>query len=188
MSLLRPVPLEALREQPWANGAGRTTVIASGPDGLAWRWRLSLAQIDRDGDFSTLADTRRQLVTLDAPLCLRFADGRQQPLLRLGRIAFDGADAPQASLPEGPTRAFNLMLRGTAQGELLARPLNGAMWLPLRPGWRWFAHLLSGRANVQAELEHREMGPGQNLWIDARPGQRVRIEGGGELVLVQLAD
>jgi len=108
-------------------------------------------------------------------------------LLRLSVAHFDGADAPYALLPEGATRAFNLMLRGTMEGELIARPLNGSMWLPLRAGWQWFAHLLGGRADIQAGDEHMTIDAGSNLWIDAQPGDRVRIEGGGELVLVQLA-
>ena len=79
------------------------------------------------------------------------------------------------------------MLRGEAQGELIARPLNGSMWLPSREGWCWFVHLLGGRAEVEVGNERIEIDALTNLWIDARPGERVRIEGGGELVLVHLS-
>ena len=188
MSTLRLVPEASLRTQAWVNGAGITTVIASGPDEEHWQWRLSIAEIARDCAFSAYPDTRRQLVTLDAPLHLRFGDSRNVSLLRLSLILFDGDDAPDASLPEGATRAFNLMLRGTADGELIARPLNGSMWLPQRKHWRWFMHLLSGHAEIEAGSERIAVSAGSNLWIDARPGERVRIEGGGELVLVQLAN
>ena len=187
MSTLQVVPADALRTQAWANGAGTTTVIASGPDDTNWQWRLSIAEITQDCVFSPYTHTRRQLVALDAPLQLRFDDGRDVSLLRLSATHFDGADTPHASLPDGPTRAFNLMLRGTAEGELIARPLNGSMWLPLRERWRWFVHLLGGHAEVQAGDERIDMDAGSNLWIDAQAGERLRIEGGGELVLVQLA-
>lgn len=187
MSKLRLVEPASLRAQAWANGAGTTTVLASGPDESHWQWRLSIADITQDCVFSSYPDTRRQFVALDAPLQLRFDNGRQLSLLRLSVTHFDGADAPQASLPEGPTRAFNVMLRGTAEGELMARPLNGAMWLPQRESWRWFVHVLSGHAEIQADNEHIAVDAGSSLWIDAHPGERVRIEGGGELVLVQLA-
>lgn len=187
MSALRRVDAASLRTQAWANGAGTTTVIASEPDDDHWRWRLSIAEIAQEAPFSSFADTRRLFVPLDAPIQLRFDDTRTTSLLRLAVARFDGADAPYALLPEGPTRAFNLMLRGTAQGELIARPLNGGMWLPLRAGWRWFLHVLGGHARIHTKDEHLPADAGDNCWIDAQPGERVRIEGGGELVLVQLA-
>ena len=185
MSRLRPVPADALHTQAWANGAGATTVIASGPDEV-WQWRLSIADITQACEFSSFPETRRQFVALDAPVQLRFGDQRELSLLRLQVTHFDGADAPHATLPEGATRAFNLMLRGAAQGELIARPLNGSMWLPARESWGWFVHVLSGRADVHVDDEHVELAVGANVWIDAQPGERVRVEGGGELVLVHL--
>ncbi|MBE1160085.1 HutD/Ves family protein [Dyella acidiphila] len=187
MSALRLLAPDTLRTQPWANGAGTTTVIASDPDHADWRWRLSIADIAQDGAFSAFPATRRQFVALDAPITLRFSNQRELALLRLSVTHFDGADAPYAQLPDGPTRAFNLMLRGDAQGELMARPLNGSMWLPVREGWLWFVHVLGGRADMQVGDEHVALEMGANVWIDAAAGQRTRIEGGGELILVQLS-
>jgi uncharacterized protein len=186
MSQLRLIPDNALHSQAWANGAGTTTVIASGPDEAHWQWRLSIADITHDCTFSAYPDTRRQFVALDAPVQLRFDDGRERALLRLSVTHFDGADAPHASLPDGATRAFNLMLRGEAEGQLMARPLNGSMWLPLHQGTHWYVHVLAGSANVHLDDQRIDIAQGTHLWIDAQPGERVRIEGGGELILVQL--
>jgi uncharacterized protein len=188
MSALRLIPADALRTQPWANGAGTTTVIDSGPDEANWQWRLSIADITQDSAFSAYPDTRRQFVPLDAPIRLRFRNQRDVDLLRLSVTHFDGSDAPNALLLEGPTRAFNLMLRSGVEGELIARPLNGSMWLPLREGRRWFVHLLGGRAEVHVSDARHDIAAGDSLWIDAQAGERVRIEGGGELVLIQLAN
>lgn len=185
MSALRLLPADALRTQAWANGAGTTTEIASGRN-ANWRWRLSIADITQACHFSAFTDTRRQFVALDAPVRLRFGDQRELSLLRLQVAAFEGADAPYATLPEGSTRAFNVMLRGDAQGELIARPLHGSMWLPTRASWLWFVHMLSGRAEVQVDNQRIDIADGANLWIDAQPGERVRMEGGGEVVLVHL--
>jgi uncharacterized protein len=187
MSRLRLIPANALQSEAWANGAGTTTVIASGPDPTHWQWRLSIADITQDGAFSAYPDTRRQFVALDAPVQLRFDDGRERALLRLSVTHFDGADAPHVSLPDGTTRAFNLMLRGVAEGQLIARPLNGSMWLPVREQWLWFVHLLSGNAHLQAGDEQSELKAGSSVWIDAQPGERIRLEGGGELLLLQLS-
>ena len=186
MSRLRPVAAQALQTQAWANGAGTTTQIARDPH-EPWLWRLSIADITQACEFSRLPDTRRQFTPLDAPLRLRIGADDERSLLRLQVVAFDGAVPTHVTLPEGPTRAFNLMLRGEAQGELLARPLNGAMWLPARVGWHWFVNVLSGRAHVQVNEESMELAAGANVWIDAQPGERVHLHGGGELILVQLA-
>ncbi|MGC1549611.1 MAG: HutD family protein [Rhodanobacter sp.] len=193
MSMFRPIPVAVLHAPPSDPGGSHATVIASGPDEIDWHWHLSITHIERDGDFLALADTRRQLVTLDASIQWRIDDGHEQPLLRLRAIHLDSGDALHISLPEGHTRVFELLLRGSTQGELIARPLNGLMWLPLRPGHRWFVHLLSGQANLQARHEQSlseslELSLGHSVWVHAQPGQRVHIEGGGELLLVQLAD
>lgn len=188
MGAFRPLPAAAQRTEAWANGAGTTAVLDSGPDlgAGAWRWRLSIANIERDADFSALPGVRRQFAPLDAQLTLAFADGRQRHLLRLEAIRFDGADAPRAVLADGPTRAFNLMLRGGADGELIARPLNGAMVLPLTAGTRWFVHVLAGHAQLRIGGETMHAAQDASVWVEA--AGTLRIEGGGEIVLVRIAD
>jgi len=183
MSAFHRVPAESLRAEPWANGAGTTMVLASGPDSSAWQWRLSIAQIDRDTDFSALPSVRRQFAALDASLALRFADNERHAL-RLAVIRFDGADAPHARLTDGPTRAFNLMLRDGAEGELIARPLNGAMLLPPSAGAHWFLYLLAGHAELRSGGESLAMTQGESVWIEA--AGTLRIEGGGEVVLARI--
>lgn len=186
MTRFRRVPADALHAEPWANGGGTTTVVDSGPDASNWQWRLSIAQIDHDADFSRLPSVRRQFATLDAPLILHFPDGTDRPLLRLGIARFDGDAAPRAELTEGPTRAFNLMLRDGIDGELVVRPLTGAMLLPASSDSHWFVYLLAGQAQIHAGPETATVAQGESLWIDVHTGERLRIDGGGEIVLVRL--
>lgn len=186
MSAFRPVAAAAQRTEAWANGAGATTVLDSGPDAAAWRWRLSIARIECDADFSALPGVRRQFAPLDAPVTLIFPHEREKPLLRLETFRFDGADAPHARLGDGPTRAFNLMLRDDAEGELIARPLAGAMVLPLAPGTRWFFHQLAGHARLGIAGENVRAEQDTSLWIEATG--TLRIEGGGEVLLVRIDD
>jgi len=186
MSFVRRLDADALREQPWANGTGSTLLIDSGPDPDQWQWRLSMARIEHDGPFSTLPDTRRAFVPLDVPIRLRFQDGRERELLRLSRMTFDGGDAPHAELIDGATRAFNLMLRGDAQAQLIARPLNGSMLLPVRANSRWYVHLLSGRAQLHVADETYALDSGDHVWVAPEPGTRTQLEGGGEVILVEL--
>ena len=186
MSAFRAIPATARRTEAWANGAGTTTVLDSGPGDGDWRWRLSIARIDHDAGFSALPGVRRQFVPLDAPLTLVFPDGREKHLLRLESLWFDGEDAPHARLGDGPTRAFNLMLRAGADGEVIARPLNGSMVLPLAAGNRWFFYLLAGHAQLRVGDESMHAEPDASVWIEGTG--TLRIEGGGEIALVRIAD
>lgn len=186
MTCFRRVPVDALRIEPWANGGGSTTVLDCGPSTQDWSWRLSIAQIDADGPFSRLEDTKRQFVALDGPVALRFGDQSTTALHRLQVTAFAGDDAPHAQLIDGPTRAFNLMLRHGVSGALIARPLNGAMVMPNLGQARWFVLLLAGSATLTCANEHAVLEPGQPIWIDSADGAAWRMEGGGEVVLVRL--
>jgi environmental stress-induced protein Ves len=97
--------------QPWANGGGSTRDLALEPrppgaraDGPAFEWRLSLADIDRDGAFSWLPGVDRVFAPVEGAVALAFdvrvgdadADGDADP--------FDDADAPCDA--EGPPLAF----------------------------------------------------------------------------------
>ncbi len=133
---VRVVDAAACAPRPWANGGGATRELASGvaagdagPDdtggriaGLpAFDWRLSLADIDREGPFSALAGVDRLFAPIAGRVALAF--GARDPVT-LGTddapFAFDGALAPHARLDGGrPARALNLMCtRGCRAGAM----------------------------------------------------------------------
>jgi len=187
MSQLRPLPSDALRPRPCPVDGIVITDVAQGPDDDAWRWRLSLVGIEgEDLAFPTHDDVRRQFVPLDASVEIRFPDGHTQLLNRFDVAHFDREHDPATCQPTSPTRTFNLKLREDAQGELIARPLNGAMVLLAPAGWRWFVLLLSGQAKVIADHLLHPLEADDMLWIDPIPGHPVRIEGGGEILLARL--
>ncbi|MDR3444603.1 MULTISPECIES: HutD family protein [unclassified Dyella] len=186
MSHLSHLPADSLQGEHCAKGTAFITPIASGPEDKAWEWQMTLINMDQEVEFPAHDDLRRQFVPLDASVDITFPDGRTQHLSRFQMAEFDGANDPQACLPSVPTRTFNLKLRGDAQGELMARPLNGTMVLLAPSGWRWFMLLLSGRANVIADHRSQQLEANDMLWIDPIPGHPIRIEGGGEIVLARL--
>ena len=111
------------RHMRWKNGAGRTTEIASHPAGAAldaFDWRVSIADVVRDGPFSAFAGVDRTIVVL-AGAGMRLEGGRHAAVLRTPYEphAFSGDDAIDCVLVDGPVRDFNLMLRrGRATGEV----------------------------------------------------------------------
>ena len=178
MSLPTPRNVASSPTQDWAHGS--TQLLLAGPDPDAWQWRLSLARINEDGRFSACPATRRLLVPLDAPIALD-----QQNVLRLRTIAFAGDPPPDCRLPEGPTRAFNLMLRDGVEGELHARPIVGAMMLPARGQDAWFVFVVSGQVRISRADESRELVAGDYLLIPSTDDRTI-LEGGGEIVTAKL--
>jgi environmental stress-induced protein Ves len=188
MPALRAIRHHQQHSEPWANGTGSTTVILREPDSADWTVRISVANVERDGPFSELPDTRRALVPLDAPMTLRFPDGSERHAARFDVLRFKGSPAPCGLLPEGPTRDFNLMLRGKSRGEVFARTLVDSMLLPAGQDVRWLVYVVSGRAGLRAGTA-----PGLTLApcdaalvpIDCAATRTV-LAGAGEIVLVKL--
>lgn len=187
MKILHPVDGASFREQSWANGKGRTTQLAAGPDPERWNWRISMAHVDSDGAFSVLPGVWRQLAPLDGALELRFADGERMVGTRLKVLAFDGGREITCHLLDSPGRDLNLMLRNGLQGELLTRPLVGSMLLPMRSG-RWFILQLSGQATLKAADETLSLAAGSALWVHPQANVRTHIDGSGEIALVHIDD
>jgi hypothetical protein len=112
------------RTMPWKNGGGQTTEIAtfpSGSDFASFVWRVSIAEVNQGGPFSTFAGVDRTLVLLagggmqltgeSAPIEFRTA---------FEPIEFSGDASLQCSLLAGPVRDFNLMVRrGKARGNIV---------------------------------------------------------------------
>ncbi len=117
---------------------------------------------------------------LDAPIALD-----QRKVLRLRTIAFAGDPPPACTLPEGATRAFNLMLRHGAEGELHARPIVGAMMLPARGQDAWFVFVVTGQVRVSRAGESRELAAGDYLLVPSTDARTI-LEGSGEIVTAKL--
>ena len=106
------------RIMPWRNGRGSTLEIAREPaTGEDFAWRLSLADIDRDGDFSPYPGYRRAIV-LVAGSTLRLTYKRHgNSLLDATRRAtrFEGDWETRCAIPHGRCTDLSLIVRrGTA--------------------------------------------------------------------------
>jgi hypothetical protein len=103
------------RRMPWRNGAGRTTEIATHPADAAldaFDWRVSIADVARDGPFSRFEGIDRTIAVI-AGAGMRLEGGGQ--VVELAELhepyAFSGETGIECTLLGGPVRDFNLMLR-----------------------------------------------------------------------------
>ena len=112
-SKLQVIRKASFTATPWKNGGGITHEAIRVPaGGDAFRWRLSVADIDASGPFSEFAEYNRKMVLLrGAGIELRFADGTHKSLRKVGELVeFDGALAAHCELLNGPCVDLNLMV------------------------------------------------------------------------------
>jgi environmental stress-induced protein Ves len=188
------------RRMRWKNGGGWTTELAAHPaDADAFDWRISIADIESDGAFSTFAGCDRYIAMLEGiGMQLEFDAAPAERLdQRLRFLKFSGDWQTRGRLISGPVRDFNVIVRRDAiAADVLFRPLVGPMVFLPESGTTWFVYLVGGQARLKHDDAPLEAGEALLLQPDAtpaddgnqntRPGTNVVLTGGGEVVLVKL--
>ncbi len=198
--LPRLISANTYRRERWRNNLGWTREIAradSAPSGMSaavagaapdFDWRLSIAEIERDCEFSTFPGCDRHLVLLTGNgMRLQLDNAKQVDVLPMhGRIAFAGERSVHCTLIDGPTHDFNVMVRRDRMtAQVLHRPLVGSMVFFREAGVSWAIHLLSGGA--RSKDQDLVLAPGDTLLLepDGAPSSRHIIDGAGEALLVR---
>jgi environmental stress-induced protein Ves len=110
---LRCIHADDIPAQAWRNGGGQTRELLAWPVGEHWQLRISRADIDRDGPFSSFPQVERWFAVLRGNgVELDFNGAARTVALGDDAVRFDGAAAPGCRLTGGPTQDLNLMLRG----------------------------------------------------------------------------
>jgi len=105
---------DTFRAMPWRNGLGTTIELLKqdlpGDDGFAWR--LSMADVTTDGEFSNFSGYDRTLLLLEGNGLTLDCGGVPQRLDKpLQAARFRGEDPTFATLHAGPVQDFNIMTR-----------------------------------------------------------------------------
>jgi len=148
---LRIVELDSIAPTPWKNGGGTTRDLLVWPGPAAWRLRISVAAIERDGPFSDFSGIERWFAVLEgAGVALQLDSERRE--LRRGDppLRFDGALAPMCWLLDGPTSDLNLLVPHAAGTAAMHDAVPGHDWICSVP---WRALVSAGAAE---------------LWVDDR--------------------
>ena len=186
LRVLRPADYKRM---PWKNGGGITTELAVHPSADAYDWRISIADIESNGPFSTFEGYDRYIALLEGVgMELRFDDGEPIRLeRRLQFVKFAGERRTEGVLISGKVRDFNVIYKRDAlHTEVLHRPLVGPMVF-FRDA-TWFIHLADGRAEAKCGDQSQTMETGMSLLLEPSEGAlRVVLNGGGEVVLVKFS-
>ena len=168
----------------WKNGGGVTDVVAVAP-GEPPAWRISVAQIERDGPFSDLAGYDRTIVSLVNGVRLTFANGETRALAMYEPFRFAGEDAVEARLSNGPVSDFNVM---TLREDCTHRATTigfGANGVPIDAGdVAGFLYVTSGTVEVGPELAYA----GDTIRLDADERTVARaIDGPAMTILTRIS-
>ena len=113
--MLKILSPETFKPIPWKNGLGHTTELAinSGGNLDNFDWRLSIASVVNDGDFSNFSGYQRNLVLIEGEgIILDHRNGEIDKLTNLLDIAqFDGGSKTYGSLVNGGIKDFNIMTK-----------------------------------------------------------------------------
>lgn len=181
-----PDALQRPRPDGQPIAAGNASDASSDP-AEGWLWRLECLPRTTTGAACTAMpdDLNAQLVALDAPLLWQGDHGSHATLPRLQTTHLANPTAEWRA--EEDTRVIRLLWREGLDAELIARPLQGPMLLSGREGTRWLAWLLAGRAQWQLGDVQQPLAVNEPQWLPATRGRRMRLDGGGEIVLVRVS-
>ena len=112
MSQMQVLRAQGYPRMPWKNGGGFTEEITrdsgEGLDGFGWR--LSIADIEESGGFSSFTGYQRIITVLEGDGMRLLVDGQaSRPLLPFDAFAFAGESQVSCKLLGGAIRDFNLI-------------------------------------------------------------------------------
>jgi len=178
------IPASRNRRTRWKNDGGDDD----------FRWRVSIAEIESDGPFSSFPGIERDLLLLEGNGIELDIDGDAPRRLvqRFERIHFGGEANVHCRLLAGATRDFNVMAqRDDVRADVVARPLVGSMLIFAEAGAEWLIHVLAGYVDARSGDDRAvRADAGASLQIDfrrpeSRTSGRVVLDGAGELVLTK---
>ena len=146
---------DAMRQMTWANGSGITHEVAICPSGAGFAdfdWRISLADISVDGDFSSFVGIDRVLVLIEGEGMNLTLDGHTRSIEPFSPVHFAGEAVASCILTSGPTRDLNVMYRRD-RVTCVVDILTGSLPIDVatEPGEEVWLGVLTGRWVTETE-------------------------------------
>ncbi len=169
---------------PWRNGGGQTSEIAvssAASAGADFDWRLSIARIDGDGDFSAYPGVDRLLMPLSEGGLDLLVDGVRRSIPRFEVIPFAGEAQVSAVGVSAPSLDLNVMVRrefGTA--SLVCEAVERAHLVSSRSGEVTAIIALDGGLHVNGEPFDREDA------VLSDEAETIEVEGTGRIAIARV--
>jgi environmental stress-induced protein Ves len=188
---LQRIAVARLPTEPWRNGYGTTRTVATGgvASAAGWIWRVSVADVTRDGPFSTFPGVDRYLALLEGNGVILYGDARTARVCRIGEVAvFAGEETLDARLVDGPVRVWNVMVaRDSAVGRIYEYdPSTTRLVHP--NGLVRFVAVVAGRYRVRGPaIDELRLCAGDALRLDI-PRRDVRLRAVDDHAIALISD
>jgi environmental stress-induced protein Ves len=129
-STIQVLRFEQHRRMPWRNGGGVTYEVASSPAGAdlaGFDWRISIAEVEAGGPFSTFPGIDRTIILLEGEWMALTVDGRRHQFGIREPFSFPGDSETLCEVPI-PSRDLNVMTRrGRATASIAVLEADSAV-------------------------------------------------------------
>jgi uncharacterized protein len=153
----------------WLNGGGTATQVAIHPASAKpadFDWRISVASIEKDGDFSAYPGVQRHLMPLSTHGLSLSVDGETHRLPGFESFEFAGDAAVRAIDVTSGSLDLNLMVRRDSfAGSLVAQSVQGGFTVSAAPNESIVLVLLEPAFGL-GYLDAVELQPDSNLNLD----------------------
>lgn len=150
ITIITPTQFKSI---PWKNGKGDTTELAINEGGTLnnFDWRLSMASVVEDGQFSNFSGYTRNLILIEGNgINLQHDHNKIDKLAGLLDIAtFDGSSETLANLVAGPITDFNIIVCKDKY-EVIVSTYNEKQTIKLKSADLCFIFALSGEICLSA--------------------------------------
>lgn len=157
--------------QRWKNNGGWTRELLAWPHPAQWCLRVSVADIEADGPFSSFEGVQRWFAVLSGR-GVRLYDFELHPESEI--LSFDGALGPDCELVEGPTRDFNLMHR-RSQGRMLVQSVEQ----PFAVQGQWLGLFSAQGGTLTHGGRAMQLAPQSLAWCEQPAAQPLSFTGPG---------
>ncbi len=190
-SSTRRILLSDVKATPWKNGGGITREIATGGAGPGqdWGWRVSIADVERDGPFSEFPKTDRVIAVIDGEgMDLRDPDGGVTALEPFQAVEISGDDPLFGRLRRGPVRDLNIMTlrdRFEATLDIWHGPRTATFELGKHD--YVLVHSLNGSCAVRTGGETRQLAPAETLVHQGQDSLEIQLAADLRCAVIRIA-
>ncbi len=189
MLVITVIPATAFKTVPWKNGLGHTTELAinNGGNLANFDWRLSIASVVNDGEFSNFSGYQRNLVLIEGSgLILDHGNGDIDKLTNLLDIAhFDGGNKTHGSLVNGAIKDFNVITNQQSYNAQVDS-YTGSKKLSFTPTVKTvaFVYSLTDETKIQSKQQSLQLPVGHLVKVE-KTQDEIHIAG-ENLIVIQL--
>ncbi len=172
--MIQTVRLDQVPPQRWRNDGGSTQELLTWPTARDWMFRISVAQIERDGPFSAYRGIERWFAVVSGDGVSLGFDGKTVHLTAgSDPLQFDGATSPDCVLRSGSTTDLNLMVRSELAHGRMQRVAPTADW---HSDARFRAAYTATHATLKVDTSSSvSIAAGTLVWSDVSAGERWRL-------------